>query len=270
MCDIMPSISPDCTDCSPFILLAEPRGGSTMMIDNLRNHPEIVARGEVLFNTAFQDCHNAIYFANNEHCTFETLMNTLADGMVQDTQEHTKYFGAKGNYGQIPVDMLRQFAEWLYCNKVTLIQMSRSSVMASFYNYQDQGRDVLMSLLPPAVGATDGAQDTLTIDGSKAQTYIESVEQWRDSVRKLIKFYPHGEIPYFHIFYEDTLGKHADRHMNALWAFLGVKTIGKMEAGVVRAHAPTPCYQKVANWEDVERLIPDTDTAYACRVNRPT
>ena len=104
--------------CPPMVLLAEPRGGSTMTASLLNQNPAVRSGGEALYSWTINECRNGKSLLRSDRCTFEGMITMLAQYLnkvcMQNRECDSDYVGAKIKMGQVPYGMFLDFTNWLY------------------------------------------------------------------------------------------------------------------------------------------------------------
>ena len=192
------------------------------------------------------------------------------------TSSRSRTMGFNIQLDQIPYNYRREFADWVYCNGISIVHLIRSSAVESFWTLQAQTYDTLQlgeyvdntkdSTLSTKLKSNQG----IVIDVDKAEQYVQNLNSLRQQYRKLLKFYPRG-IHYHEVYYEDLLlpSKTNEGFQPAWWAlqsFLGAPPMKLgTRSGMQKLHT-TACVRKIRNWDQVKKRLKGTETALACEL----
>ena len=248
------------TSCRRFLLLAEPRGGSTytqrVLLDG---HPEIRCQGEVLYRLKSQSPGWPSVRAALDAALFD-------EGACRPAKHVVKWVGAKVNMGQVPPDLWPQFVDYVRCGNISVVHLIRTASLASFYNMQ------IAHLVPP--GWRGGPPRPMRADPAHAVAFVDRVQAYRELVRRSFQFQAGAAARrYTLVRYEDLIGDQLGKALRCLQDFFGVD-VWTPHPEALRSLGPiafrrSPCFRKFRNWAELEKAGGSREAFRACASGRP-
>ncbi|ETO25016.1 hypothetical protein RFI_12126 [Reticulomyxa filosa] len=264
------------------VLLGQRRGGSNWAQYTLETHPQI------------HTLHEKTWFWFKRHCTRFGWYGAKCDGYAMIEELHKwfiwpfiegkikckdiveknerKVVLQKLEIEQFLVEHYPIFAEYVYCNNISVIHWRRAATIASFWSYQADSIERLYTKELYKIirrNRRDNLQrahiSELSIDSKLGHKYVQDIDYLHEQIKIFLKFYPFNQILYQEFFYEDFLGKFHLDYWKSLQAFLNVSYFVNGSSWIVREH-PIPCYKKISNWDLIKNSLIESDSYYACQM----
>jgi hypothetical protein len=282
-----------------LFLIGESRGGSTYTYDTLNLHTQIqMIGGEPLFEFSNQVCNNNPLLRDTTKCTFDHWLEALYANSFDrrptffstNNQKKggatTKILGTKINIEQIPPAFYSDVAEFFYCirHSSVVVHVTRAASIASFLNYQSEVPERLYSADWRFTGnAVPQALPTpLTLDPHLAADWVNQRDGLSQELFARLAF--GVRIKYMRVYYEHLGGDFSDGYWKSLFAFLGVDAsvsgkelrtkmlLSKQQQNKAdlrtlnKTHGSLPCYQRIANWDEVRTALNGSLSVLACEM----
>ena len=187
-------------------------------------------------------------------------------------------------YDHIPTVYRQRFAQWVYCNNVTVLHFIREAVVLSFWTLQARAIDAFSlgkyvddSIENGAANALASNRYGIILEPVEARRYVDRIENNRQGFRQLLKYYQGSgrRIKYFEQAYEDLVGHRANESWALLSTFLGLsRPLVFSSTNHLMFHKlhPGTCASKIANWDMVRNKRKrntlfdlQMTTSYLCR-----
>lgn len=260
------------------IQLASPKSGSTLLQQMLHAHADVYFGRERLL-----DFYRRCRVEAEGHCGWSRTQQELERVFSQYEEEpRAKVVGFKIQYDHVPPALWPQFFQWLECNQVSVIHLTRAAVVESFWTLQAEVLDNVQLGGEKAnrlqIGNAGGPaaeerlakslssnRQAISLDPTTAASYVRAVERQRDAYRAGILF-GSFHIPYIEVQYEKLIDSMFPNVAKAEWksicGFLDIR-VRESRSNTVKVH-PGGCKSKIQNWQEVRKALEGTTTAVAC------
>lgn len=202
-------------DYQKFMILAQPRTGSSMLIGTLRKHPQIMGFGEIfnhkrtIFNIdGYENSSKPLLYLRNKY-----PINFLEHYIFSSYQNDTKAVGFKLLQDQINNRHLRCVWNWLEQNQdIKIIFLMRKDFLASYAS-------LLLAQRTGKYGIKDQSQrdhTTLTIDYEECLQVFHHTKKQEENLLRLFRNHDLLKITY------EELVENLDKSFALLQDFLKV------------------------------------------------
>eukprot|EP01084_Bolivina_argentea_P261538 442001_1 len=142
-----------------------------------------------------------------------------------------------------PLSLYDVLVEYIHYHNITVLQIYRQALLASYLDAQSENEITLK--------------------------YIESIEEQRDKLSKMIKLFP-KYIKHQRFDYEDLIGIYSSSYWNALMIWIGnslsankINSINELED--YKMNVQKSCLLEEQKWSWIEKKLSDTEEYYLCK-----
>jgi len=239
-----------------FVILTTQRSGSTWLVQELDQHPEIRCLGEVF----------------NHHKHIKTILKEVYAEMYHNWSIHKEMLediyassseplvGFKQHYHYIGSDIREKFFQWVVAHNVSVVHLVRRSRLEMFIShmfargeqyYHRYADEKVIRVKPIHIDVDDFLK--------YAQLREEECSRYRYELES------RRGVQYYELQYEAyARPEHTAAHMRALYAFLGVKDVYfriNTTETVQKVNFQT-CKERVSNWDELRASLMQTHPHY--------
>ena len=240
-------------DYTKFILIGQPRSGSSLVIGSLRKHPQVVGfgelfnRGQIVFNIkGYDNASKVLYKARKEYPT-----DFLNRYIFSSYLKKKRAVGFKLFPEQLDNQYFECIWDWIEQNRdVAIILLSRQNTLATYTSFLIAQKTQVWQTLDKS----QRSSINVTVDMEECLTEFETRERYESIVRAKIANHRVMEITY------EDLSKDPSSSIIKIQEFLGLDCL---EPAITQVKTEMrPLSEIIDNYRELKERFADTRWAH--------